>query len=100
VKALIEGAPEGVRVDLHLLAKPKTVEEFDAIIEAAGGVEKFRAGYGNDTVVTTLGEHGEEDDERAPYLMVEPPPGTGSVPRRGHPFITKFLADAKAEAQS
>jgi hypothetical protein len=98
MKALVEGAPEGVRINITVVAKPQSAEQFATIIEAAGGAEMFRAGYGDDTVITTLGA--DDGGEVAPRLIVEPPPGTGNVPRRGHPFITKFLADAKAEVQS
>lgn len=47
VKITVEGLPEGVSPGAILFVKPKTIEEFDAIVELAGGPGEFDGGERN-----------------------------------------------------
>lgn len=89
IKATLEGAPEGLGVRLAAFAYPSTVEQFEAIIEAAGGRDAFHRGYGGDSVKTDIGD--------ATLTVNAPSDERAKVVKPQNEFIRKFLDDGAGD---
>lgn len=91
MKATLEGAPEGVR--LFAFAEPRTVEEFNEIVAAAGGREAFEPAMGADCVVADIG-----DGRLRLYAPLETREKRPPAPKNA--FIAAFIGDDEDGGES
>lgn len=84
LKISIEGLPAGAAgksKSLILVVRPRTVEAFEAVVEAAGGPGNFTVGYRSENL------HGYIDGGS---LQLYPPPGDSVPEPVGDPYIRAF----------